>query len=443
MSRREVSAVAGSPLAGVRSGLQRAAAFVALLVVPATLALLLSYGRNDGTDTVAYRLGEKWGPLLPLIFGIPAAVLLVAAWAVRFLPGGKAAAEAAPMFRRARTGGPRPVSVLALAGLLLLLVFAPGTGVEAYHGARALSGSGLVLTVGEDTYVTRTEESTGRRRGLNYYLDTPYGEAIAEGRPSDGDRFGVYPADDERAWKISLWGWVATVFVALLTIAMVVGVVALGRSQLRRSVARRRWRGQRPRRVGVLAAAYGTTAALLAAGSSAWVVVDEASAGGTRITMPIPGADEYDLSRFWVRDGEAEHPFYWAEADSVAEPVESRSLNENRDDALGRLDVWADITVYPSSSDAEKAAELWLDEQQGERVTLDDGSAGRWDADGTEIKTATVRGQVLVTVDIDDWSWEQSPEQVAARLFADAPEIRDLLAAHRQQILDAELPWWG
>jgi hypothetical protein len=443
MSRREVSAGVGSPLASVRSGLQRAAALVALLVVPATLARLVSYGRNDGSDTVAFRLGEKWGPLLPLIFGIPAAVLLVAAWAVRFLPGGKAAAEAAPMFRRARTGGPRSVSVLALAGMLVLLTFAPTMAAESYHGVRALSGSGLVLTVGEDTYVTRTEESAGRRRGLNYYLDTPYGEAIAEGRPSDGDRFGVYPADDERAWNISAWGWLASVFVALLTMAIIVGIVALGRSQLRRFVARRRWRGQRPRRVGVLAAAYGTTAALLAAGSSAWVVVDEASAGGTRITMAIPGADEYDLSSFWVRDGEAEHPFYWAEDGSVAAPVQSRRLNENRDDDLRLLDVWATVTVYPTARDAEKAAGLWLDEQQGEPVTLVDGTAGRWDADGTEITTATVRGRVLVTVDIDDWSWEESAEEVAARLRKDASEIRDLVADHRQQILDAELPWWG
>ncbi|WP_104524512.1 hypothetical protein [Blastococcus atacamensis] len=179
VSRERVPDSRHSGLARTRARLQRAAFLLVLLLFPAVLALLLAAGQNDPSDSVDVRIQEKWGPLIPIVLGLPAAVLFVAAWAVRFLPGGREAAETAPMLRRNRGGGPTPVSVAALAVLATLAVFTPGMGADAYQGVRALSGDGLVLTVGEDTHVTRTEESSGRGGGTNYYLDTPYGEAIA------------------------------------------------------------------------------------------------------------------------------------------------------------------------------------------------------------------------------------------------------------------------
>ncbi|WP_157944032.1 hypothetical protein [Blastococcus atacamensis] len=135
--------------------------------------------------------------------------------------------------------------------------------------------------------------------------------------------------------------------------------------------------------------------------------MDEATAAGTRATLTIAGAEEYELSSFWIRDGEGRHPYYYADDPAVAAPLESRRLNENRDFDLGLLDVWATVTRYPSAADAERAARLWLDEQQGEPLQLADGTEGRWDADSTGAAAATTRGGVLVTVDIDDWSWEE------------------------------------
>ena len=49
---------------------------------------------------------------------------------------------------------------------------------------------------------------------------------------------------------------------------------------------------------------------------------------------------------------------------------------------------------------------------------------------------------VLVTMEVDAWGWGEEPDEVVARLPRDAPEIRALIGAH-QQIVDAELPWWG
>ncbi|NEK87309.1 hypothetical protein GCU60_16320 [Blastococcus saxobsidens] len=447
------SAPAASGLARARSGLQRAALFLILILFPLILGLAFATGRNAGSDDVANRIAEKWGLLLPVILGIPAVVLLLAAWALRFLPGGREAAETAPLFRWNRGGGPKPVSVAAVVGIVALLLVGVGVAVQSYQGLRALSGAGLVLTVGEDTYVTRSEESSGRGGGLNYFLDTPAGEAIAEGDPADGDRYGVYPPDANRAWKISTGGWFIWLLTGLLSLGALVGAVFLIRAQAKRAAARRRWRRSRPRRTSALAVVWTTVAAVLATTAGAWVVADEATAGGTRTTLTIPGAAKYGLSPFWVRDGGTEHPYFASPDDGVAQPLRSRIANENRDYDLGLLDVFADVTVYPTAADAERAATLWLAEEadvvrdlyegEGGELVLADGSSAVWNEKLTQITAATTRGEVLVTVEIDDWSYEETPEEVVARLQREAPEIRDLVADHSEEILDAELPWWG
>ncbi|RBY94443.1 hypothetical protein DQ244_03775 [Blastococcus sp. TBT05-19] len=441
-----------SGLARARSGLQRAALLLVLLVFPAVLAMILAAGANAPSASVGVRLQEKWGPLIPVVLGVPAALLLVAAWAVRFLPGGAEAAAIAPMFRPSRGGGPKRVSVAAVAGLVTLLVFTPGMAVEAYQGVRALSGGGLVLTVGEDTYVTRTAESSGRGGGTNYYLDTPSGEAIAEGDPSDGDRYGVYPPSAHRAWKMSATGWLSSAVTWVLVLGVAAGTFFLARSQLRRHLDRRRRFGPGRRPAGALAVAYTSVAALLAVGSAGWVVVDEVSAGGTRAPLDIPGAEEFDLSSFWVSDGEGRDPFF-SYHDDVAAPLQSRRLNENHDDDLGQLDIWATVTRYPTAEDAEEAARLWLAEEaaavrglyeaKGGELALGDGTSAVWNEELTQMLTATNRGSVLVTVEVDDHGWEDGPDEVEARLQRDAPRIRDLLVDSSDRILDVELPWWG
>ncbi|MCA0144323.1 hypothetical protein [Blastococcus sp. LR1] len=438
--------------ARARAGLQRAALLLVLLIFPAVLAMLLAAGSNAPSDSVGFRIQEKWGPLLPVVLGVPAAILFVAAWAVRFLPGGAEAAATAPLFRPSRGGGPKRISVAAVAGLVTLLVFTPGMAVEAYKGVRALSGGGLVLTVGEDTYVTREEESSGRGGGTNYYLDTPYGEAIAEGDPSDGDRYGVYPASAHRAWKMSATGWLLSAVTWLLVLAAAAGTFFLARSQLRRHHERRRRFGPGRRPAGALVVAYTSVAALLAVSSAVWVVVDEANAGGTRAPLALPGAEEFELSSFWVSDGEGRDPFFSYD-DDVAAPLQSRRLNENRDDDLGQLDIWATVTRYPTAEDAEAAARLWLEEEattvrtlyegNGGVLALDDGTSAVWNEALTQMLSASNRGGVLVTVEVDDHGWEDEPDEVEARLQRDAPRIRDLLADHSEAILDVEMPWWG
>ncbi|TFV52881.1 hypothetical protein [Blastococcus sp. TF02A-35] len=431
-----------SSLSGARRGLQRAGLFLALMVVPVFLGLLLGAGSQQDRGGVLFRVFEKWGVLAPAILGLPALVLLLAACAVRLLPGGREAAAAAPMLRRERSGGPRRVSVGAVAGIVTLLLFGAVTADQAYEGVRALSGSGLVLTVGEDTHVVRSEESAGRGNNTNYFLSTPYGEAIAEGDPSDGDRYGVYPVDATRAWRIGAYGWLMSLFVTALAAGMLGGAAVWARLQWRRFRARRTWRARQPRNGRALAVTYSTVAGLAACAAGGWVVAEEAAAGGTYATLVIPGAAEHELSEFWVRDSEA-YPPYYLQDDPVPAPLRSRSVVENRDDDFGDLDVSARLYTYPSAADAEAALGLWAEEQEGRRMELADGSEGIWHEQFTEVATATTRGEVLVVVEVDEWFWDLEPDEVEAFLQQETPEIRDLVADHHRQLLDAEIPWWG
>lgn len=135
-------------------------------------------------------------------------MLLLAASMTRFLPHGREAAAISPLWgrQRRRPGEPRRTSVFAVLIAIILLGFGGFAAVDAYHGTRALRRDGAVLTIGRDTHVTHRERSS---RGIRItFINSPGGETVTEGGAGhDGDRYGVFPRDANRAWYLGPTGW--------------------------------------------------------------------------------------------------------------------------------------------------------------------------------------------------------------------------------------------
>jgi hypothetical protein len=211
-----------------------------ICIVPVIKLLeTLGTGTDDNRAQV-WQAAPVWSDRVPVLLSTPALVLAAAALAIRFLPGGRAAADRAPLFawRRRADGGPPRARAGVVVVALLTLALVGGTE-EPVAAIRAMAGQGELLTVGTDL----TVDETSRHRRPPWSATTAYGQRVAlhGGDAQQGERYRLADPYARHAYSTTASGRVAGVLDVLIpgTLAAL-ALTALG-FQLRRARRRDAW----------------------------------------------------------------------------------------------------------------------------------------------------------------------------------------------------------
>jgi hypothetical protein len=449
--------VPASQIADLRAWLRHTSFAVLLLLVPSEIALItLQAYLDDDQRSAAYRIADAWIPRLPLDLGRVSLVLMLAVIVSRFLPHGREAAAASPLFgwTRGLPGEPRMASLFALLLATILLSFGGFATVDAYHGFRALNGDGDVLTIGQGSHVT--ERRTSWRGVRTTFIDSSGNSIVAEGgRGQEGDRYGVFPPDANRSWYIGFSGWATDVMVGALALILVGAAVFLVRLHIRQARLRRRWltSSRCPRRTGgrpSVAVLYGTTVALLVVGVAAFVVHGQVADRYRFTTLQVPALAGHSMTPV-VELKSFGHHYGPIGTSMTPEPQHSVSVSEDNL-AVPRSDLGlsADVTRYANHSQALAAQQEYMATatRRGVRHPLADGTeivvpTGSHETPVKEVTASAVRDRLLVTLEVTDLTGQRTAAGPAPLLLTQAPLIRDVLAVNASRIDEVSFPWWG
>jgi hypothetical protein len=428
-----------------------------LLLVPSEFALITvqEYLEDDQRSAV-YRIADAWIPRLPLDLGLVSLVLMLAVIGSRFLPHGREAATASPLFgwTRLLPGEPRMASLFALLVATVLLAFGGFATVDAYHGFRALNGDGDVLTIGQDSHVT--ERRTSWRGVRTIFIDSSGNSIVAEGgRGQEGDRYGVFPPGSERSWYIGFGGWATDVMVAGLAVIFVGAAGFLVWLHLHQAQLRRRWltSSRRPPRASVrpsVAVTYGIGVAVLVVTSTAFVINGQVADRKRFTTLQVPALAGHGMTTVLELTA-TRHRFGPIGTSMTPQPQHRVSVSGESLAVRGSdLGLSADVTRYANVSQALAAQQEYVAAatRRGLRHPLADGTAIIVDNDSgdTSVKKVTasaVRDRLLVTLEVRDPTGQPAAAGAVPLLYRQAPLIRDILAANASRIDEVSFPWWG
>jgi hypothetical protein len=441
--------VPAAQLADLRGRLRHTSFALLLLLVPTELALVTA---DALLRSAGVRVPGVWIPRLPLDLGVPALVLLLALVMSRFLPHGREAAAASPLWGRTRhlPGEPRRASLPALMIATILVGFGGFATVDAYHGVRALNGDGNILVIGRNSQVTNRETSSHGHRTI--FIDGLAGQIVTEGGGGrNGDQYGVFPPDANRAWYLGPSGWVIDVLVWALGLIALVAAGVLLWWQVRGAFARRRWLvGLRHRpRTGTrlpVAVAYGRAVTVLAVIGAAIALLSQVVSRDHYATLTVPALAEHGLTTdLTVLGGDNSGPIGTS---TTPKPQRAHSVMGDSLALSHDLGMDAEVTRYATGSQALGMQQQYLTSaaKMGIRQRAADGTEIVIFTDpyssGAQISAAAVRGPLLVTVEVSDVSG-RPPAAGEASLVAQGPLVRDVIAENASRIDEVSLPWWG
>jgi hypothetical protein len=289
------------------------------------------------------------------------------------------------------------------------------------------------------------------------FIDSPSGEIITEGGGArDGDRYGLFPLDANRAWYLGFSGWALDLFAWALGLACAGGAGLLVRRHVRQARLRRQWLAslQHPPANGraTVAVAYSAIVAVLVVTGAAFALHGQVTSGHRSTTLPVPALARHGLTtRVQLLTG---GQVGYGPMDATPEPEHQVSISEEylaKPEPDLTLDAY--VTRYATDSQAQAAEQEYLSDAAriGTRQQAADGTQvivthGLNKRDVSWVSASAVRGRLLVTLSVRNN--HQQPATAAEvlrakpRMVTQAPMIRDVLAANASRIDQASFPWW-
>lgn len=444
---------AASPaLSLARSRLRRAAGVAALVWFVALLVLIHYDANDDDYRATSFRVAEAWATPVSLSGPLVVGVLLLGSFAMRFLPGGRKAAQQTPFFGRDRTrweGKRKPLTGTVVGGLLLVLL-GVGVAVPLGQGLIASTGARHTFTMGQGVEVVDVKD--GSRGTKIHVVDgpaLPREMTVEGGDGSDGQRYGYFSDSSGSAWRIGPRGWL---FLAFLLVLLVVLPLSLGVGLLRSAWRRRQENAGLRRRPAAVLADDGrgparvlvVVTALVAVGGVAALVVHRLETRERSTTVAIGRLDQVDVD---------------ADDLEYAEPGAQQAVRVDgdgprvpgSDPEVDPVRYHGTVTRYRDEASARAAAAAQLDYlrsvYKGSGLVLSDGTRAvhATDDDPSSFNATNVvlvRGRVVLELSFDTVGFERTLAEQSDQVVREAPAVIAELSSHADEIVDVDFPWY-